>query len=82
MRRCDGTCDTCNCEIWSPRYVERTHIERVRARLRRWLAISQHVGQCQKCQQILKVGLSSRAALNGYLLWHAGVAEGNSQDGQ
>ena len=84
MRKCDGTCDTCRCEIWSPYYLinKRARIE-LRAILHRLSAIFQHVQQCTECQRIVKVGLSSRAALSSYLLWHAGVAEeGNSQDEQ
>ncbi len=68
--------------MYSAQQVTKEVMDLALRRMQRLSAIMQHVEQCQECQRIVKVGLSSRAALNGYLLWHAGVAEGNSSEQQ
>lgn len=60
---------------YSAQQVTKEVMELALIRMQRLSLVFQHVQECQHCQQIVKVGLSSRAALCGYLLWHAGVAE-------
>lgn len=58
-------------------------IGRALRQIHRLSIVFQHVQGCSHCQQIIEQGLSSRTALSGYLLWHAGVAEeGNSREQQ
>ena len=69
--------------MYGPQQITAEVRERALRQLYRLSLVFQHVQTCTKCQQIIEQGLSSKAALSGYLLWHSGVAEeGNSREQQ